>query len=352
MSENEADKRPGPSEQELIAEQREHLRWLQAQLDDVRELRDRECELEVECIAAESALKSADARSEGLPPASKAAAIASARERVAGLRAALGLDVTPRKRRAPARPAAETERLEVGRQALAMWLEAPRDDSPRKVQKVSHAVLLVVTVAAVAAAATVHPVFLVIPVALALPLAFLSLSGQDRIWVRLGAQRRFRHTGLRSPERWEREAVGSRLSELEVELETVRAQVQQAEQEAKPTSVPLPDDPETVVLELSEAEADLSAAYAAAGCDPGEAGPELENWLNVVANASQARLALEEVSRRRVAAAAEAEAGREALHRFLSRRGVAPPAGQADVAALARGLERLEAGEGDAGDPG
>lgn len=342
MTENGAEPASGPSERELLAEQREHIARLRARAAEVKALREQECALEVECIAAESEVKSAGERGAGLPSASHAAAIASARERTRTLRAALGLDVTPREKSAEVRPAAEVERLEAARDALSMWIEAPRSESPRKVQKVAHAVLLIATVVAVAASVTVHPVLLVVPVALALPLAFLSLSGQDRVWVRLGAQRRFRQTGFRAPERWETDAIRARLAELDEDLAAIRAAQQAVDDEPESTSVPLPDDPEMAALELSQAEADLAAAYAVAGLDGGEASPALESWLDVVMSASQARVALDDVTRRRAAAAAELDAGREALHRFLSRRDAAPQGGQADLDALSRGLDQLE----------
>lgn len=322
---------------EKLSEQRKRLEALEHHEGELARLRDRENDLEVECIAAKAALGAAAAHAPAGIDAATATTIGLAlahRQMLAD-----GLEGVERRLAGYSGKSDERRRrLESGREALAMWLEKPARSAPDALQRGARVFLLVVTVAAVIAAIRVHPAFLLIVVVVSGPVSFLLWRGQDNEWRRLGARRRFDATGLAPIRSWTDEHVSARLRELEAAL---------AEESVAPADVPsetyaaLEQEKRTLSSQLAEADAHAREALAGAGLAPDDLDPELSRWLELHARAERARLELEQVQARRRSTRGDADEMRDGLYRYLSRRGEAPSDGRADTGAIAERIERL-----------
>jgi hypothetical protein len=233
----------------------------------------------------------------------------------------------------------ELERIRAGRDALVAWLEAPSAVRSRRLPRVARGVFLAAALVILWAAVAVHPILLLLLAPLALPLIFLSSSNQDLTWLRLGAERRFRQTGLDPSVAWEERAVRDRVSEIEDRMQAISQRMHELA-EAKETEQ---GDREQVAAELAQAEAHLETVLTEAGLDAGDMDADFERWLGLVGQARRAREALQKVQARRKAITTKANDEREALFKFLSRQGEAPPDSRANLDALAAGLERIAA---------
>jgi hypothetical protein len=298
-------------------------------------LRERECELEVERIAAEAALTAAPAEDNFGLELDVAAELGEALKKKRHLEAVLArLDGHG----AETGPSSGHEQLRAAKEALLLWLEAPKMSKPPRLPRIAHGVLLVIALIVVWAALAVHPALLVVLVGLAIPLAFLSSSNQDLQWLRLGAERRFNATGVRPPRDWAEAAVRERVLELTDLLESLASREETAEDRERTDS-----RREVVAAELAQASAQLDDLLVAAGVDAAIIDEEVERWLELARAAHRTRERLEKVKRKREALRAEVEGGREQVFRFLSRQGRAPVGGNADLEALDAGLKRLAA---------
>ncbi len=309
------------ADEPTAAEQRERLdelrRWEQA----LSSLRARRNELEIECIAGDVAMR----RGAGnRPPVDAGLAVE--------IEAALDRRKNLEERLACARDGTrqERDRLAVGRDALRLWLEAPQQESgAHSGAKVKH-VLYAVSLIAVIAALSVHIVFLVLLLPIAGASSFLSWSGQDHAWRRMGAKRKYLETRLKAPKEWEEDAVREKLEELEERIEARAARGPDAPG----------DDPRGIEAMLVSEHGATEALLGRAGLDGTKLDRETESWIRALGRASRSRLELAKVQAEIEGLSRDIDEVREDLYRYLSKRGSAPGEGRADTATLAAALER------------
>ena len=305
-----------------LAEQRERLKELRRWERKLRSLRERRNALEIECIAGDVVMRRGTANR--IPvDAGIAVEIEAALDRRKRIeeRLALARDGTREER----------DRLVVARDALRLWLEAPREEkNVRTGGRVKH-VLFAVSLLAIIAALSVHVVFLVLLLPIAGAASFLSWSGQDDAWRKMGAKRRFLETRLEAPKEWEEETVRQRLAEMEERIES-----RTARGPAEP-----PDDPRAIEAALDSERAALAVLLAGAGLDDADLDRETEGWIRALGRASRSRGELVEVEAEIAGLSRDIDDVREDLYRYLARRGVAGGRGRADTATLATALERL-----------
>ena len=305
-----------------LAEWRERLDELRRWERSLDALRARRNELEIECIAGDVARRRSPGGRAGLDPG-LAVEIEAALDRRKALEERLA------RARDGSRP--ERDRLAVARDALRLWLDAPPEKEKRPAGgRVKHALFLV-SLLAITAALSVHIVFLVLLLPVAGASSFLSWSGQDHAWRKVGAKRRFAATRLEAPRAWEEEAVRQHLEAIEVRLEA---------QAARNPSGP-EEDPRTLEAMLGAERSALSVLLAGAGLDGPDLGPETESWIRQLGRASRSRRELAEVRAETEGVSRDIDEAREELYRYLSRRGALGGKGRADTATLAAGLERL-----------
>ena len=316
---------------EALATQTERLEQLRAGTEKLRSLRERECELEVELIAAEAALR-AKSRKGGLAlsPA-QAAELMAALKRTRQLQGILE-KLEQRASQGNGETSGELARLNAGRDALRSWLEAPRAGRAPRLPLAVRGLLATAAVLCVWAAAAVHPVVLVLLVPLLLPLVWIRWSGQNAAWLQLGAKRHYQVTGLEPPAAWQALSVRERMSDLERSIESLSTQ---PEQSAEDRGL------EQHEAELVQSQALLEKILVETGLDVTDIDGDTERWLGLAAQTHSARNALDEVKAQRARLRAETDEDREALFRFLSRHGEAPPDGHADPQSLAAGLTRI-----------
>ena len=305
-----------------LAEQRERLNELRRWEQKLASLRVRRNELEIECIAGDVAMRRGVANR--IPvDAGLAVEIEAALDR--------RKHIEERLARARDGTREERDRLVVGRDALRLWLEAPQEErGARPGVRVKH-VLFAVSLLAIIAAVSVHIVFLVLLLPIAGASSFLSWSGQDDAWRKMGAKRRYVETRLEAPKRWEDDAVRQILEEIEERIESRAARGAD-----EPT-----DDPRTVEATLASERAAMEVLLAGAGLDEADLDRETEGWIRTLSRASRSRLELTEVQAEIESSSRDIDEVREDLYRYLSRRGSAGGEGRADTATLAAGLERL-----------
>ena len=309
-------------DQPTLAEQRERLNELRRWEHKLVSLRDRRNELEIECIAGDVALRRASDRRAPID-AALAVEIEAALDRRKRMEEQLA--------RAREGTRQERDRLVVGRDALRLWLEAPQQErNARPGGRIKH-VLFAVSLIAIVAALSVHIVFLILLLPIAGASSFLSWSGQDDAWRKMGAKRRYLETHLEAPGKWEEDAVRQRLEEIEERIES-RAARGPAEPE---------DDRRTIEATLNAERAALDALLAGAGLDHEDLDRETEGWIRALGRAGRSRRELTEVQAEIEGLSRDADDVREDLYRYLARQGVAGGEGRADTATLAAGLERL-----------
>ena len=323
--------------EETLAAQQELLEQLRLWSDELGTLTDRECELEVELIAAEAAHKAPFRQDVSGLDAAKAGVIAEAMARRPLLAGEPSGD--PRTQKSPGGKSSKRElaRLREAHEALGAWLDAPAEVKRREMSPLTQALLGLALLACLWAGFTFHLAFLVLLIPLGMPFSFLALGAHDLSWVRLGMRRRFEATGLDPPAAWKTPAVAARRSEIERLLQLAQEPpVNDIHLEDTRASERLPQEAEPL-----QTESGLQQLMADAGLDTDGMNEELAGWLEREAAVRRTRRELGTVRAKRRALSRETDAGREALYRFLSRQGEAPPRGRADLDALAAGLERV-----------
>lgn len=328
--------RDPPASAKDLAKQQGQLERLRSLMDEAGTMRDREVELEVECIEAEVLLKSASSEHRPDLDTRVATQIAEALHRKQALAKQLGIGkpaATPNKIIA----SDELERLHVARDALVAWLKAPNKLRSQHIPRVVYGVFLVVVVAIIWASVVIHPAILLVLVALAPPIAYLRMPRQDLLWMRLGAERKFKATGLKPPTSWQEAAVQARLVELDSEIED------RPQQTKASTEVAEIEEDELMRREVEYAQAmlQLDELLMAAGLDADGLDEEFGQWLELLGNARSKWNALDQLKSKRTKIEAEIDRGREAIFKFLSRQGEAPSKGYADLELLAKGIQRL-----------
>ena len=297
-------------------------------------LRARRADLEVERIAAEVALRAARAGPGADVPGAQADAVVKALDRLRRLES----------RHCAQRAFADAgvrsqeeliERLHAGDDALGAWLEAGRAGEGAAGRCIARQVLLVVCLAILALAFSVHLAFLVLLVPVGGAMSFLLWTGQDREWRRTGARRRFDRLRLEAPSAWTEEAVRERRRALALMAAQVR-------ERASTPSGDAPDaEQEHARTDLDSARSDLHDALAAAGLDEERLDESTEAALRAIARVHRAGQALHGVVEEMADERDGAGAVRESLYRGLAREGEAAPDGDASAGALEAGMERL-----------
>ena len=366
------------------AELRERLDELRRRERQLRALRDRQFACEAECIAAGVALRRRGAERLTLDAA-------TAREVAAALDRRRGLE--ERLARVHEGTKEERDRLREAREALRLWLESPQSGTGESTAGRMRKALLGVSLLVVVAALSVHLVLLVLLIPIAGAGSFLSWSGQDLAWRRMGARRRFEATRLARPERWEDPAVRERLAAIDAlvaareardaagngakagfddrtgiegESETgtgaeaghsagVGSRIEVAgragtgtdtgfgtrAETRTGTGAGLEDHPRTLSARLDTENALLDDLLAGGGLTRADLDRDSECRIRELAEASRSRQELVEIEGRIGEARHAIDTLREDLYRYLARRGAASAAGGADTDTLAAGLERL-----------
>jgi len=316
---------------------RQQVSALKAREDEIRHLRERERSLEVECIAAEVALRASTPSGQPNLAPGKASEIVRTLDHIRMLESKLSgseQHLTPTDQGIPSDT---LERFQAGVDALLAWLEAPRLGDLQRTRRAIRTVLFAVTFGAIGAAITVHPAFLLLlfPVG---PIVILLRSGQDIAWRRLGAERRFKETGLEVPAEWNEQSVRVRLTALRAAA-------------ADDSGLPSANDEQALRIEnteraslvdqLTEENQNLVDLMREGDLDRDALRGELEEQLRLIAEVERSQRDLHDVHSARKTATVESNDVREQLFAYLAREGVAPPNGHADTAALAQGLDRL-----------
>jgi len=322
---------------ESLAGQRLRLVSLESCEERIRSLREQECDLEVEHIAAEAAMHSAANRPHPNIDPVLAARIGRSLEQRRRLEekhrkdgAEHGIRSTDGRR--------ERDGLRAGHVALQAWLDASRPREPGPMAGAAKAVLLIATVATVWAAFAVHPAFLLLLVVVVGPVSFAMGRGQDAEWRRVGARRRFAASGLADIGTWDEENVRGRLLELDSLLAaTDRDGPDKIVDELHTDSV----DAQTVIARIAEEDEKIASDLVAAGLSMGDTQGETGNWLRLVARTARTRESLDRIKNDRKRLRTEAAELRDQLLRYLHSQG-ARPMGQDDtVVAIADRLDHL-----------
>ena len=322
---------------ESIAGQRLRLASLEACEERIRSLREQECDLDVEHIAAQAALHSMTSRLHPNIDAVLAVGIGRSLEHWRRLEeqrrkadTGHGIRSTGGRR--------ERDALRAGHAALQVWLEASRPREPGAMAAVAKAALLIATVVTVWAAIAIHPAFLLLLVVVVGPMSFATGRGQDADWSRVGARRRFAASGLADIATWDEENVRGRLLELESLLAAM-------DRDGPDTSSGVchadPVDARAVAAQIAEEDQKIASGLAAAGLTIDDTQGETGDWLRLFARADRTQEALERVKSERKRLRTEATGLRDQLVRYLHDQGIKPTEQQDTAAAIAERLYRL-----------
>ncbi|GMQ75117.1 MAG: hypothetical protein BMS9Abin01_0361 [Gammaproteobacteria bacterium] len=326
---------PGPDDS--LARQRLRLESLESCEDRMRILREQECALDVEHIAAEAALRSATRR---LQPDIDPALASRIGHFLENRR-----ELEERRRHAneddgigPAGSSRRIDRLRTGHAALQAWLDASRPREPSAVARAAMVALLIAVIVIVWAAFAIHLAFLLLLVVVVGPVSFVMGRGEDVEWRRVGARRRFETSGLADIAAWDENTVRARAIELEALLEapdrnstTGGAAVPRADQV----------DAQAIAAKTAEEDVQIASDLRSAGLTLEDAQGELGDWLRLVARADQTRESLQRVKNERTRVREKAVELRDHLLRYLQSRGVKPLQQQDSAAAIAESLDRL-----------
>lgn len=318
---------PGTSHEESFVDHRERLDQLAVLEPRLEALRERNCELEVECIMAEAALKQPSAEGPPERDVEAAARVVLALESKRVLE--LELDALE------GRLTDKIDNTRAAQEALQAWLCAPEEEPGHGLPSAVRNVLLGVCVLVIVAAFAIHLAFLI----LLAPMGAVSAamwSGDDPAWRRVGAKRRFEATGLAPPEAWDEGAVADRIQVIDEALERESTRLSAVSEGASAR------DAHRVTAELEQATEALADAMADAGIEARTVDEPLESELRLLSSAYRPQAELEEAKSELRTLNADAEALRSKLFRYLSSQGEAPPGGKADLDALGEGLRRVE----------
>lgn len=329
--------RDAPAGAEVLVEQRKRLVELTDFDQQIATLQMRKTELEVECIVADTALKTATS-AQPRPKFNHArlADLAKAFHDKCEIETAIKAFDQKEDQQAGATDK-EPEQLKAGRDALVSWLDAPRSVRPQPLLKVAYAVAAAATLLVIWATIVIHPVLILLLLGLGALLTFLRSTDQNVKWIRLGAKRHFEEMGLKSPLNWEETAVQNRVVELETQMKGFTQQ-----------DAVIPEPPESGLGTLERLEEEFAlltvqfdALLAEAGLDADSLDSDLKHWLSLLATAHNARRDLDQLDETLKIISAEKNAVQEALYKFLARQGEAPRGGAADVESLSAALDRV-----------
>ena len=331
--------RVGPDES--LASQRLRLASLESCEERIRILREQECDLDVEHIAAEAALRSATRRLQPKIDSALASRIGrfleNRRELEESRRRVIdadGIGSTGSTRR--------VDRLRAGHAALRAWLDASRPREPSAVARAAMVALLIAVIVIVWAAFAIHLAFLLLLVVIVGPVSFVMGRGEDVEWRRVGARRRFEASGLADIAAWDEDTVRARAIELEALLE---APDRNSATGAGADLV----DAQAIAAQTAGEDVQIASDLRSAGLTLDDAQGELGDWLRLVARSDQTRASLQRVKNERTRVREEAAELRDHLLRYLQSRGVKPLQQHDSAAAIAESLDRLPGSSRPAG---
>ncbi len=327
----------GSGPDESLAGQRLRVASLASCEDRIRALREQECNLDVEHIAAEAALHSATNRLQPDIDPTLASRIGRSLERRRALEDGRCESSEENSHRS-SDSSRRLDQLRAGHAALQVWLDASQPREPGPVAHAAKAALLIAIGATVWAAIAMHPAFLLLLVVVVGPVSFAMGRGQDADWRRVGARRRFAASGLSDIATWNEDTVRARLLELESSLAATNRD-SLVEDAVAPHRDPV--DAQTVAVQVAEEDVQIAFNLDAAGLTMIDTEGELGNWLRLVARADRSRESLERVKKEYTQQRAEANELRDQLLRYLHSRGVRPTEHQDTAAAIAERLDRL-----------
>jgi hypothetical protein len=331
--------RDAPAGARELIEQRKWLEELRTLNEEVAVLKQRKCEQEVECIAADAALKATSTKQaldlDHTQMADLADALHVKRDIEAELKA-----LNQSGGEQVGTPTRELERLKAGQEALQAWLNVPQAEGPQHVFKVVYLGVMIAILAVIWAAIVIHPILFLLLLGLGAVLAFLRSSEHNSTWIRLGAKRRFEDTGLASPVSWKEAKVRDRLAELEAKIGAfTRRDVTLTE----PSDDELGRGVERLVEDLEQTTEHIDNILAKVGLNVDSLDAESEQGLELLAVARRERQNLNHLNAKLRVVTAARDAAQETLFKFLARQGEAPPGGAADLHALSAGLDRVAA---------
>lgn len=331
------------SEQESLATQHERLASLESCEERIRALRDRECDREVEHMAAEAALHGATNRLQPGVDRQAAARIGHLLEVKRELQSRL--QATGGYRGSGSTSAARTlDQLRAGHAALLAWLDAGSPRQPGAVARYGRIVMLLASIAILWAAIAIHPAFLLLLVVVVGPVSFAMSRGQDDEWRRVGARRRYDASGLADFGEWNEVSVRARAGELEALLDQVAPREAHRGREHPADTT---DEAEASATRLADLDRRIAAELADVGLEAEAVEGEIGEWLRLAERAETSRRALDEVKSERRRVRDEALELREQLGRYLRSHGIKPTAHQdsaADIAARLGDLQRTPGG--------
>jgi hypothetical protein len=327
----------GSGSDEGIARQRLRLASLESCEDRMRALREQECDLEVEHIAAQAALHSVASRLRPeLDPllASRLGRSLEHRRELEGKRRDAGTNHGA----ARAGSTREVDALRAGHAALAAWLDASRPRESGGVARAAKVALLIATIATVWAAFAIHLAFLLLLAVVVGPVSFAMGRSHDAEWRRVGARRRFDTSGLAALASWDEETVRARMAELEALLENADRDRPSADAGA---SLEDHGEAQALAAQIADADARIASDLAAAGLSTEDTRGEVGDWMRLLARADRSRDSLERVKSERKRLRAEATELRNQLVHYLRSQGVKPTEHQDTAAAIGERLDRL-----------
>jgi hypothetical protein len=307
----------GIGQGENLAEQRRRLASLESCEARIRTLRDQECDLEVEHIAADAALQSATKRLQPSIDTALALQIGQTMEGRHDGNEEQGVRSTGSAR--------DVDRLRAGCAALQSWLDASKPQAPGATARAAKVTLLIATLATLWAAYAIHPAFLLLLAVVVGPVSFAMGRGHDSQWQQVGARRRYGASGLADLAAWDEATVCARMLELQSLL---------AETDGEPLREYPPDT-------QAEADMQLASDLKAAGLTMEDTEGEMGKWLRLVARAHRSRESLERVKSERTRLRREAAEHRDQLLRYLQSLGDRPTQQPDTAAAIGERLDRL-----------
>lgn len=329
--------------EDSLATQHDRLASLQSCEERIRELRDRECDREVEHMAAEAAFHSATNRLHPRVDRLAAVRIGQLLENRHALQDRLR-DVEAHRGNAGTGSGRTADQLRAAHAALLAWLDAGSPEQPGPAARYGKVVLLLASLGILWLSFAVHPAFLLLLVVILGPVSFAMGRGQDGQWRRVGAKRRYDGSGLADFGEWNEQSVRARADELET-LMARKGDSAPSDVRGEPPQEP--DNAETLAARIAELDHRVTAELGDAGLSPGDVEGELGEWLRLAARADGARRALEQVKRERRRLRDEAVELREQLGRYLRSRGIRPTAEQDTAADIAERLDDLHASRGN-----
>ena len=290
-------------------------------------LREKEVELEVDCITAQTALEHTELKHvEGVDVNTAAAIVLTMERRRELSQACEG-------------PQAEGEiqigQYRMGLSALHAWLEVDVSGANQgRAGAVKTGFTLAVLVV-IGVALAVHWAFLI----LLLPIGATSAmmwSGNDVSWRRVGVQRRFEQSGLSLPEGWTTKAVQGHIELLESKIATLSQP--HPEERRSDSTQQLGTNPEETLEEVEQALIDLLGSVGLTD----NLDADIEREFRLFSRPFIAKRALADVKSELARVKRRSDQIRDELYRYLQRLGVGVVEGPADTASLTKALARLK----------